>query len=102
MGKKTKPEENHIFKPPESPHFQTAADTPATGYSKKNFGHPLRSPHQRYQRVDAMKTQHPIRSLCQALEVSTSGYYDWRHRQTRPGPRARENAQLLELIIHLH
>jgi len=49
-----------------------------------------------------MKTQHPIRSLCQALEVSTSGYYDWRNRQTRPGPRARENAQLLEQIIRLH
>jgi transposase InsO family protein len=49
-----------------------------------------------------MKTQHPIRSLCQALEVSTSGYYDWRHRQTQPGPRALENAQLLVRIIHLH
>ena len=49
-----------------------------------------------------MKSQHPIRSLCQALEVSTSGYYDWRHRQTQPGPRARENAQLLEQILRLH
>jgi transposase InsO family protein len=49
-----------------------------------------------------MKTQHPIRSLCQALEVSPSGYYDWRHRQTQPGPRALENAQLLEQIIRLH
>lgn len=26
MGKKTKREEDRIFKPPESPHFQTAAD----------------------------------------------------------------------------
>ncbi len=49
-----------------------------------------------------MKTQHPIRSLCQALEVSPSGYYDWCHRQTQPGPRAREEAQLLEQIIRLH
>jgi len=49
-----------------------------------------------------MKTQHPIRSLCQALEVSPSGYYDWRHRQTQPGPRALENAQLLVRIIRLH
>ena len=24
-----------------------------------------------------MKTQHPIRSLCDAMAVSTSGYYDW-------------------------
>ena len=49
-----------------------------------------------------MKAQHPIRTLCQALEVSPSGYYDWCHRQTQPGPRARENAQLLEHIIRLH
>ena len=49
-----------------------------------------------------MKTQHPIRTLCQALEVSPSGYYDWCQRQIQPGPRARENAQLLEQIIRLH
>ena len=49
-----------------------------------------------------MKTLHPIRSLCQALEVSPSGYYDWRIRQTQPGPRARENAQLLAQIVRLH
>jgi hypothetical protein len=29
MGKKTEREEDRIFKPPESPHFQTAADRPA-------------------------------------------------------------------------
>ena len=49
-----------------------------------------------------MKTLHSIRSLCQALEVSPSGYYDWRLRQTQPGPRALENAQLLVRIIRLH
>src|SRR5712671_606917 len=71
---------------------------PATGYFKKNFGHSLRNPNQRYQRIDAMKTQHPIRSLCTAMEVSPSGYYDWVQRQIEPGPRARENAQLMEQI----
>jgi putative transposase len=39
-----------------------------------------------------MKTEHPIRSLCEALEVSASGYYDWFNRQAQPGPRAQENA----------
>jgi len=39
-----------------------------------------------------MKTEHPIRSLCEALEVSASGYYDWSKRQTQPSPRAQENA----------
>ena len=33
-----------------------------------------------------MKTEHPIRSLCEALEVSSSGYYDWSNRQTQPNP----------------
>jgi len=49
-----------------------------------------------------MKTHHPIRSLCAALEVSPSGYYDWVQRQIEPGPRAQENAQLLEQIQRIH
>jgi putative transposase len=49
-----------------------------------------------------MKTQHPIRALCAALEVAPSGYYDWCRRQTRPGPRALANAQLLQQIVQIH
>jgi putative transposase len=49
-----------------------------------------------------MKTQHPIRSLCDALEVSPSGYYDWVNRQTQPGPRAQKNVQLLKQIVRIH
>jgi transposase InsO family protein len=49
-----------------------------------------------------MKTEHPIRSLCAALEVSASGYYDWSNRQTQPGPRARENARLAKQIVQIH
>jgi len=49
-----------------------------------------------------MKTQHPVRSLCAALEVSASGYYDWHQRQAHPGPRAQQNAQLLEQIVQIH
>ena len=49
-----------------------------------------------------MKTQHPIRSLCEVLEVSASGYYDWRHRQAQPGPRAQENARLAQQIVQIH
>jgi hypothetical protein len=47
-------------------------------------------------------TQHPIRSLCEALEVSASGYYDWSNRQAHPGPRAQENAQLVQKIVQIH
>lgn len=49
-----------------------------------------------------MKTEHPIRSLCEALEVSPSGYYDWSTRQTQPGPRAQENACLAQQIVQIH
>jgi hypothetical protein len=34
MAKKTNPEEDRIFKPPESPHFQTAADNGVAKISK--------------------------------------------------------------------
>jgi putative transposase len=49
-----------------------------------------------------MKTEHPIRSLCEALEVSASGYYDWVNRQAQPSPRTQENARLALLIVQIH
>jgi putative transposase len=49
-----------------------------------------------------MKTDYPICSLCAALEVSTSGYYDWFNRSVQPGPRARENALLVIAITQIH
>ena len=49
-----------------------------------------------------MKTEHSIRTLCQNLEVSPSGYYDWQSRRTAPGPRALENQKLTQEIQTLH
>ena len=49
-----------------------------------------------------MKTEHPIRSLCDALEVSASGYYGWCQGQTQPSPRAQENARLVQQIVQVH
>ena len=49
-----------------------------------------------------MKTEHPIRSLCAALQVSPSGYYDWFNRQAQPGPRAQEDARLTLQIVQIH
>jgi putative transposase len=49
-----------------------------------------------------MKTEHPIRSLCEALEVSSSGYYDWSNRPTQPSPRALENERLAQQIAQVH
>jgi putative transposase len=41
-----------------------------------------------------MKTEHSIEELCEIFAVSRSGYYDWHRRQSTPGPRAAENAEL--------
>jgi putative transposase len=49
-----------------------------------------------------LKSDHPIRALCEAFAVSPSGYYDWRERQTNPGPRAQEDQRLKEQIGRIH
>lgn len=49
-----------------------------------------------------MKQSHSIRRLCENLEVSPSGYYDWLKRRACPGVRAQENTALLQQIQALH
>jgi putative transposase len=41
-----------------------------------------------------MSGQYKLAWLCEALLVSRSGYYDWKQRRRRPGPRQVENMQL--------
>ena len=69
---------------------------------KKNLGHPLRTVHQRYQRVQAIKTDYPVRRLCLYLKVSPSGFYDWEQRQLYPSARALENQSLAREIDRIH
>jgi len=49
-----------------------------------------------------MKTDYSILSLCENLEVSPSGYYDWQQRRAAPGLRARENQKLAQDIGEIH
>jgi transposase InsO family protein len=49
-----------------------------------------------------MKAEHPISALCQALEVSASGYYDWQGRKVSPPPRALEEQRLSADIRRIH
>ena len=49
-----------------------------------------------------MKAEHPIRTLCEALEVSASGFYAWQTGLTCPGPRALEDQTLAKEIRILH
>ena len=45
-----------------------------------------------------MSGQYKVAWLCEALLVSRSGYYDWKERKHRPGPRQLENIRLRESI----
>ena len=49
-----------------------------------------------------MKPDHAILLLCANLEVSPSGYYDWKKRRTTPGPRALQNQTLARQIEVIH
>jgi putative transposase len=45
-----------------------------------------------------MSGSYKVAWLCEALLVSRSGYYDWKERRIKPGPRQVENIQLRERI----
>lgn len=47
-----------------------------------------------------MKGEHSVRTLCELLGVSPSGYYGWR--QQRPSPRQRQDQVLAEKIAAAH
>lgn len=49
-----------------------------------------------------MRIEHCIGRLCQAFEVSPSGYYDWSHRQEYPSQRHQLDQQLKEQISRIH
>ena len=49
-----------------------------------------------------MKNDYSVTALCEALEVSASGYYDWQERQSSPGPRAVEDQKLRSEIGRIH
>lgn len=54
----------------------------------------------KYRMIERCCEAFPIRMMCRALQVSPSGYYEWRSRP--PSARARANEQLLQRIRSLH
>jgi len=54
----------------------------------------------RYRFIAAEKAQHSVAHLCRVLQVASSGYYAWRHRQ--PSRRAQANVMLVEQIRTIH
>jgi putative transposase len=53
-----------------------------------------------YRLIEAEKASFPVAVLCKVLNVSRSGYYDWRDRPL--SVRARENAALSSKIREIH
>jgi transposase InsO family protein len=54
----------------------------------------------RYQFIQAEKAHYPVNLMCQVLQVSRSGFYDWRGRP--PSQRAKEDQRLLVKIRAIH
>jgi putative transposase len=48
------------------------------------------------------KANYPIAVLCRVLEVSTSGFYEWRARRANPSPKTLADAALTEKIRAIH
>ena len=44
----------------------------------------------------------PVAASCRAVKVSTSGFYEWRDRQSNPCARTREDRDLTNTIIEVH
>lgn len=51
--------------------------------------------------MDANKADFPVRFMALCFGVSTSGFYEWRHRQSNPCRRVREDAELIETITEI-
>lgn len=49
-----------------------------------------------------MKSEHSISLLCQVMQVSRSGYFDWLKRQSNPAARQRQNQALRARIKSIH
>jgi transposase InsO family protein len=49
-----------------------------------------------------MSQEHSLAAMCQAFEVSPSGYYDWRRRQSASGRRAQQDQKLKEQVLQIH
>jgi putative transposase len=49
-----------------------------------------------------MKNDYSILALCDLLDVSTSGYYDWQKRCSCPSPRVAQNLALIKEIKKIH
>ncbi len=76
-----------------------AARENAAGHFKKNVGYSLNTERQRFERVKDLSPEFSIIDLCSALQVSRSGYYQWKTGAV--GPRGTANLDLVARIESL-
>lgn len=55
----------------------------------------------RYEFIEEEKASFSVRSMCRALEVSPSGYYDWRSREPSERQRRRDDLAVKVKAVHL-
>ncbi len=54
----------------------------------------------KYAFIERQRTQHPVRRLCELLEVSSAGYYEWRSRPR--SSRSTQDERLRAEIVRVH
>ena len=79
---------------------QTGSDQAGAGFFKRSGGVLCQGVHVRYQIIERCRAAFPVRLMCRSLQVSASGYYDWRERES--SPRDKANDQLLCHSRRLH
>src|ERR1035438_4718319 len=54
----------------------------------------------KYTFIEKQRTQHSVRRMCRLLDVSPSGYYEWRDRP--PSPRSVADEALRGEVVRIH
>ena len=70
------------------------------GHFKKSLGRILQTKQMKYEFMEEHRETYKVKSMCEVLKVSRSGYYAWKTRQ--PSRRQKDNEELLERIRKVH
>jgi putative transposase len=54
----------------------------------------------KYRMIERCREAFPVKMMCRHLDVSSSGYYDWRSR--KPSQRSQDNLRLFNRIVAIH
>ena len=55
----------------------------------------------KFEAIDAQRSDYPVEVMCRILDVSKSGYYDWRHRADKRDRDAVRDQKLVRLEAEL-